>query len=154
LAVHLSQRLLCYNNHHEGLALTDRLTPHSEKVLKLLRHAKKPLTAYEILDQLRDDGFRAPPTVYRALENLTKHGLAHRIESLGAFVACPSDDPCHEHHGPIVLCTGCGSVEEVEDKSLEAALEKVGHKYLKKVDREVLEISGLCRECADKIRKN
>ena len=35
--------------------------------------AEAPLSAYTILDQLRDDGFRAPLQVYRALDKLLEH---------------------------------------------------------------------------------
>jgi Fur family zinc uptake transcriptional regulator len=54
------------------------LSPHSQKVLALLQKSKQPLSAYEILDKLRGAGFKAPPTVYRALDTLVARiGRAH-----------------------------------------------------------------------------
>ena len=44
------------------------LTRNQALVLDTLTRADAPLSAYTILDQLRDDGFRAPPQVYRALD--------------------------------------------------------------------------------------
>ena len=44
------------------------LTKNQEMVLGALNDAKAPMSAYAILDELRDEGFRAPPQVYRALE--------------------------------------------------------------------------------------
>jgi Fur family transcriptional regulator, zinc uptake regulator len=69
------------------------LSPHCKKVLEALHKSGKPLSAYELLDKLHKFGIKAPPTVYRALETLVERGLVHRIESLGAFVAC------HDMHG-------------------------------------------------------
>jgi len=71
----------------------DDLTRNQELVLGTLAHAHAPLSAYDILDRLRPDGLRAPLQVYRALEKLTERGLAHRLESLNAFVCC-ADAEC------------------------------------------------------------
>jgi hypothetical protein len=46
--------------------------------------------------QLRDDGFRAPLQVYRALDKLLAAGLVHRLESINSFVACAHPHP-HVH---------------------------------------------------------
>lgn len=125
------------------------LSPHNQRVLDLLQKADKPLSAYEILDKLRRYGFRSPPTVYRALEWLTKHGLIHRIESLNAFVACHQHAE-EGHVSPFAICTSCGAVDELEDDGLMKAIQKSGQKFLKQVDRKVLEISGTCRACSAK----
>ncbi|MCC2690339.1 MAG: zur, partial [Rhizobiaceae bacterium] len=63
-----------------------KLTRNQQLVLARLEAASGPVSAYGLLDQLRDDGFRAPLQVYRALEGLIKGGLVHRLESLNAFV--------------------------------------------------------------------
>ena len=47
-----------------------KLTRNQSLVLGALTNAGGPLSAYTILDRLRDDGFRAPLQVYRALEKL------------------------------------------------------------------------------------
>ena len=44
------------------------LTKNQTLVMGALSEAAGPLSAYTILDQLRDHGFRAPQQVYRALE--------------------------------------------------------------------------------------
>ena len=46
------------------------LTKNQQLVLDALCGAEGPLSAYTILDQLREQGFRAPPQVYRALDKL------------------------------------------------------------------------------------
>lgn len=129
--------------------MAEKLSPHNQKVLDLLQHAGKPLSAYDILDKLRRYGMRSPPTVYRALDYLLKHGLVHKLESLNSFVACQH----HEDHGHIsqfVLCMSCGTVREIEDKSLMKLAKKLGGKFLARVSKEVFELSGTCHACSNK----
>ena len=66
-----------------------------KRVYAHLRKAGAPLSAYQILEAMHADGFRAPVTVYRALERLMGEGRIHRVESLNAFVPCC--DPDHRH---------------------------------------------------------
>ena len=62
--------------------MTPDLTKNQSLVMSALSKAEGPLSAYSILDELRDQGFRAPLQVYRALEKLMDVGLVHRLESL------------------------------------------------------------------------
>src|SRR3546814_12109589 len=73
-----------------------RMTHNQSLVLEVLRTEGRAMTAYQILDVLRDHGLRAPVQVYRALESLLEREEAHRIESLTAFVACR-----HRDHGAL-----------------------------------------------------
>src|SRR5665647_1791430 len=87
------------------------LTRNQHLVLDALTGAEAPLSAYGILDQVRAEGIRAPLQVYRALEKLQQMGLAHRLESLNAFIACAH---AHDHPGGITafaICEGCGRVD-------------------------------------------
>ena len=68
------------------------MTRNEEMVYRLLCAADRPLSAYNILDGLRDDGFKAPLQVYRALSKLIDRGAVHRIESVNGFVACQLHD--------------------------------------------------------------
>ena len=63
------------------------LTRNQGLVLDTLTGSGAPLSAYDILDRLRQEGLRAPLQVYRALDKLVERGLAHRLESLNALVA-------------------------------------------------------------------
>ncbi|MBT5432255.1 MAG: hypothetical protein HOI34_02235 [Rhodospirillaceae bacterium] len=63
--------------------------PHNAALVHDFLHLHDgPATAYQILDGLRSCRVCAPLTVYRALEQLVAHGLAHCVESLNVFVAC------------------------------------------------------------------
>jgi len=67
---------------------TPMLTKNQSLVFDILTKAEAPLSAYTILDKLRDQGFRAPLQVYRALDKLLEYGVVHRLESINSFVAC------------------------------------------------------------------
>lgn len=131
---------------HEHAMPTD-LTRNQELVLGALNHAPAPLSAYDILDKLRGDGLRAPLQIYRALDKLVERGLAHRLESLNAFVAC-ADEHCHRK-GLIAfaICEGCGKVDEFADAVIEERLGGWARDTGFKVGRTTMEIRGTCAAC-------
>ncbi|WEJ32581.1 Fur family transcriptional regulator [Devosia sp. SD17-2] len=123
------------------------LTRNQELVLGTLNKSQGPLSAYDILDRLRDDGLRAPLQVYRALDKLVDRGLAHRLESLNAFVAC-ADAHCHRK-GLIAfaICSGCGKVDEFADPVIEGRLGEWAQGKDFTVERTTMEIRGRCADC-------
>ena len=73
-----------------------RLTPLREHVLELVWCSHAPIGAYQLLERLADTRGRvAPPTIYRALDFLSREGLIHRIVSLNAYVGCPQPGRPH-----------------------------------------------------------
>jgi Fur family zinc uptake transcriptional regulator len=126
------------------------LTRNQELVLGALTQSPGPLSAYDILDRLRGDGLRAPLQIYRALEKLVERGLAHRLESLNAFVAC-ADTHCHRK-GLIAfaICAGCGKVDEFADEVIEERLGAWATQTGFKVERTTMEIRGHCADCLQK----
>jgi Fur family zinc uptake transcriptional regulator len=123
------------------------LTRNQELVLGTLNRSNGPLSAYDILDRLREDGLRAPLQVYRALDKLVDRGLAHRLESINAFVAC-ADEHCHRK-GLIAfaICSGCGKVDEFSDPVIEGRLGEWANGTGFLVERTTMEIRGRCAEC-------
>lgn len=134
---------------HEGHdhVWADDLTRNQELVLGTLAHADGPLSAYDILDRLRGDGLRAPLQVYRALEKLTERGLAHRLESLNAFVCC-ADAHCHET-GTIAfaICESCGKVEEFAEPAVEQKLKSWSKSSGFRPSGITIELRGRCKAC-------
>jgi Fur family zinc uptake transcriptional regulator len=122
------------------------LTRNQSLVLGALTHAEGPLSAYGILDQLRENGLRAPLQVYRALDKLVDLGLAHRLESLNAFVACAHD---HQSGGltAFAICEDCGRVDEFADPVVQERLAQWGQRQGFKTERTTIEIRGRCKEC-------
>jgi Fur family transcriptional regulator, zinc uptake regulator len=118
-----------------------------EQVYRVLRSARGPMTAYQILDAVRPKGISAPPTVYRALNRLMRDGLAHRLESMNAYVACA--DPQDRHDSAIfAICHDCGHIDEMHEASVMEHLMRKISKHGFAVDQTTIEIQGLCASCA------
>ena len=125
-----------------------RLTPMRREVLEALYATHRPLGAYDIAEALAGkDGRRlAPITIYRALDFLLQHGLAHRLASRNAFVACP-----HGHKaGELVaflICEACGGVDEMSSARVAGAISDLLAGQGFEPQLQVLEISGHCAHC-------
>ena len=127
----------------EGL----RLTPVRRKVLEFLLQEHRALGAYAILDLLRDEGFGSqPPVAYRALDFLQETGLAHKIESLNAYVAC--GHASHNHSAVFLICDTCHGAEELHATATNEALEAETTAAGFQMSRAVVEVRGKCRDCA------
>lgn len=123
-----------------------RLTELRRQVLELVWSSHEPVGAYAVLERLqRDRGSAAPPTVYRALDFLMAQGLIHRIESLNAFVGCPTPD--RRHHSQFLICTGCGGVAEIDDPQVDAAIARSAQDKGFSVERLTVELQGRCPAC-------
>lgn len=126
---------------------TEALTKNQALVFGILSKADGPLSAYSILDDLRDDGLQAPPQVYRALEKLLKIGLIHRLESLNAFIAC-RDPGCETH--PVTgfaICDDCGGVSEFAGERFSTQLKNWEAESGFSIQKTTIELRGVCRPC-------
>ena len=132
---------------HSNAGAHPELTRNQSLVLRALSQAASPLSAYSLLDLLRDQGFRAPLQVYRALDKLVAFGLVHRLESLNAFVACRHPDCDSEELVAFTICEACGDVAEISDDSLARRLKSL----VKQADFELrtatVELRGHCEAC-------
>ncbi len=125
----------------------ESLTPLRRRVLELLIDAGGPAKAYDLLDGLKSEAGAAakPPTVYRALDFLTRLGLAHRVESLNAFVAC--DVGACARTTIFLICTRCGRTEESDaGHALVDVTEAATHAGFA-IARTMIEARGLCAAC-------
>ena len=112
-----------------------------------LAKSEGPLSAYTILDQLRDHGFRAPLQVYRALDKLVEFGMVHRLESLNAFVACSHPDCGGLETLAFMICEECGQVDEITDHSLAKQLSHLASEAYFSLKKTTIELRGLCKNC-------
>lgn len=127
-----------------------RLTPLRRHVLRLLLQSQQPAKAYDLLAQLEGEGVAKPPTIYRALDFLQEMRLAHKIESLNAYVACGHMD--HPHTAVFLICERCGGAEELHAERTHEALAAEAAMAGFRVSRAVIEARGLCRGCAQEGR--
>ena len=131
----------------EARSSPDGLTKNESLVWSTLSGVTEPLKAYEILDQLKPDGVRAPMTVYRALDGLVQKGLIHKLEAQNSFVVCKHEGP-HEVQ-VFLVCENCSYVKEIDIDALEPI---VGHELRRigfRMSTARLEVRGLCAECPE-----
>ena len=125
------------------------LTKNQNMVLDTLISADGPLSAYAILDRLREAGFRAPPQVYRALDKLVEIGWVHRLESLNAFVAC-RDPGCARHaQVAFAICDVCGRAREFSDPVVSDRLAALAEGDGFDLTKTTVELHGTCADCRD-----
>jgi Fur family zinc uptake transcriptional regulator len=128
----------------EGLRFTDQ----RRQVLAALLESHVPASAYDVIDRLGRDGKPpAPVSVYRALDFLTEHRLAHRIESRNAYVACDRGEDCDGAATLFLLCDSCGAAGEASSAPLHAILADVTRRVGFAPGAPVVEIRGLCAAC-------
>jgi Fur family zinc uptake transcriptional regulator len=153
----------CHHHHHDGppsaatvasaLAAADarvtgegeRMTAARSRVLELLLAAGEPVKAYDLIARFGEDGQPAkPPTVYRALEFLERKGLAHRIASISAYVACSSGKA--DHAAAFLICDCCGATEVVS-ATVADGLDKAAAAAGYAIERTTIEAHGRCPAC-------
>ena len=127
------------------MAEGERMTAARSRVLALLLGAGEPVKAYDLIARFGEDGQPAkPPTVYRALEFLERKGLAHRIASISAYVACTSGST--DHAAAFLICDCCGATQEVSSPvagDLGRAADAAGYA----IERTTIEAHGRCPAC-------
>lgn len=122
-------------------------TPVRRKVLEILLQKNTAIGAYEILDLLREAGFKnQPPVAYRALDFLVQNGFAHKIEQLNSFIGCTH--PGKDHSPAFMICRNCDSVSEEEALIRNLSVSQIASKAGFTVEKAVIEARGLCHSCA------
>lgn len=122
-------------------AAGERFTALRAHIFELIIEDGGAVKAYDLLERLRPElGSPKPPTVYRALDFLSRLGLVHRVEALNAFIACD-----HNHIGHMAeffICESCKSVEERHAHDHDAC-KPDGFE----ISRSVVEHYGTCGKC-------
>ena len=128
-----------------------RLTPQRKTVIQLMLNADKAMSAYDLLDQLKEIEPQAkPPTIYRALDFLIEQGFVHKVESINCYIISPHfDEP--SHISILFICDKCQSIIEEHSPIIEAQLQSLAQKNMFIIQHSVLEIHGTCQHCANQI---
>src|SRR5437868_3929241 len=124
-----------------------QFTTIRRQVLETLMRAGQPLGAYELMADVEGVLGRrlTPPTVYRALEFLQEQHFVSRIESRNAFVPCAHPD--HPHACVFFICENCGGSAEVENPTIENAVDRDAASLGFRIARRVVELQGTCATC-------
>ena len=125
-----------------------QLTTNQQRVLTALRQASEPLSAYALLDRLREQGFSAPMQVYRALERLANDGLVHRLATLNAYVPCNHAVDCQHGIRAFAICDQCGHVDEFSERDLGRCINRWTKSKAFSLRSSTIELHGKCADCA------
>ena len=126
----------------------EQWTGMREAVFAELAGHEKPASAYDIADNLsRSRGKRvAPNSVYRILDLFVRNNLANRIESANAYLV--NTHPGCRHDCIFLICDDCGKATHLDDDRVTGALRAAGRDAGFADVRPVVEMRGLCEDCA------
>jgi Fur family ferric uptake transcriptional regulator len=122
-----------------------RLTEPRRVIVAALRDAGRYCTAAQLHERIQGRSVGLA-SVYRTLELLAGLGLAERRAETGGEASFLYCSPRHHHH---VICTGCGTVREIDaafcpGEAVTRAVEQVTDFRL---ERHTLDFHGLCASC-------
>lgn len=142
--------MLYYNNLSLSFIMSrpSKLSASSpELVLRVLQSNVKPLSAYKILEKVKEFGIKSPPIVYRALDTLMKIGKVHKINELNTFIACDCEED-HQHLLSILtICQSCNEVSELHDHIVIDHLVKLKTLNIYLANKAVIELPIMCQNC-------
>jgi len=131
------------------IAAGEQWTTMRAAVFEVLRDFGKAASAYDIAEAVSArEGRRVPAnSIYRILDLFVATNLAVRVESANAYVV--NAHPACRHDCMFLICDQCGAVTHVDDdkatKALRSAAEHQGFRPL----RPIIEMRGLCTDCAE-----
>lgn len=120
-----------------------KATPGRVALLHTLWHETQPISIPSLAHKLRAHLNEA--TLYRALEALIAAGVIRRVD-LGHSHTHVELQKEHHHH---IVCTVCGTVEDIESATLEKELARAGAaaKRFITIQSHSVEFFGTCRSC-------
>ena len=125
------------------------LTPSRTLIIKTLSKHKKPISAYELRDEItnKEDVRINISQIYRVLEFWIDLGLVHKISSINKYLLCSKPDEKHTHM--LNYCTVCEKVVETCNKRMGLNLKKSTAKLdLAFNNNRSVEIPVICPQCS------
>jgi Fur family zinc uptake transcriptional regulator len=123
-----------------------RFTQTRQKVLELMLTHGGAVSAYDLLDNLKEtDPGAKPPTVYRALDFLLEQHFIHRVESQNAFIACNHFSDNHQLQ--LFICEKCNEVQESHSPKIQQSLNEQAQLNEFQIHSQTVEARGLCHNC-------
>ena len=130
------------------VAAGEQWTGMRESVFDELARHERPASAYDIAEAVGNRrGKRvAANSVYRILDLFVRTNLANRVESANAYLA--NSHPGCRHDCIFLICDDCGQATHIDDDKLTGALREAGRGAGYADVRPVVELRGICEECA------
>ncbi len=131
------------------LQLGIKWTALREQVFRHVARSHKPVSAYDLIGSLAEEGKRlAPVSVYRILDVFQSAGLVHRLESRNAFFACMTEHASAPQTITLV-CEGCERVIEADAPDAFRAIGTATQTSGFRARHVVIEVRGVCADCYD-----
>ena len=125
------------------------LTPSRTLVIKTLSKYKRPISAYELRDEInsnRDVNINISQ-IYRVLEFWIDLGLIHKVSAINKFLLCITPEEKHTHM--LNFCTVCEKVFETCNEQMGLNLKKSTAKLdLAFNNTRSVEIPVICAKCS------
>ena len=125
------------------------LTPSRTLVIKTLAKHNKPISAYELRDEINNnkDVRINISQVYRVLDFWIDLGLIHKVSSINKFLLCRAPDEKHTHM--LNYCTVCEKVYETCNERMGLNFKKSAAKLdLEFNNTRTVEIPVICPQCS------
>jgi Fur family zinc uptake transcriptional regulator len=129
-------------------AAGEQWTAMRSDVFEALSAQDRPASAYDIAEAVgKLRGKRvAANSVYRILDLFVRTNLANRVESANAYLA--NTHPGCRHDCIFLICDDCGQATHFDDDKLTGALRAAGREAGFAEVRPVVELRGICEDCA------
>ena len=132
-----------YGNNAAGAAQREKgsnsLSRNQAIVFDALKREGNPMKAYALLERVKDEGVRAPMTVYRALSDLMEMGLVYKLDSTKAYSVASSvasDIPV------FLVCDTSGKSQMIASEKLEEVVREIALEHGFSLDRLRVEVTG------------
>lgn len=121
------------------------LTIQRKSILEVVQAAHDHPTAADVIERLREKGHNfAYGTVYNSLRYLTDAGLITELKLGEAVSRYDARTDEHQH----IVCTKCGSVDEVLVELPAEWLEKAAEETKYTIEHAKVVLEGVCEKCA------
>jgi Fur family zinc uptake transcriptional regulator len=125
----------------------ERLTDIRREVLRALCSAPTAIGAYDLLALINKKRERALSTMslYRTLDFLQTMGIVLKVDSRNVYMICQHGG--HHSGHVIMMCNNCGDAKEIDERTVMQKLTKLAVANHLKLQRNVIEMHGLCSKC-------
>ncbi len=147
------------HRHHEGESLSvaaekslreagERWTEMRALIFGILADYDRAASAYEIAERASAARGKtiAPNSVYRILDLFVANNLAKRIETANAYTV--NTHPGCVHDCIFLICQNCDGVTHIDNDPLAREVREAADSSGFVPHRPVIEIMGLCADCA------
>lgn len=126
----------------------EQWTDMRASIFDTLAGFEKPASAYDIAEAVsKARGKRvAANSVYRILDLFVGANLAMRVESANAYLANAHPDCVHDCI--FLVCDKCGQTTHIDDDTLANGVRSAAKKAGFNPVRPVIEVRGICADCA------